>query len=143
MKKTPKFRVIAKPVLTLAVAISFLCSLLTGCHGSVQHHAFTVPDTFDTTQNYEISFWAKNDTNLTQVNIYKQAIADFEALYTCTDFHNFTYIVMTYCHADRNGVLCPVVPLVYMYVSTADCCFVNFNFNIIWTNFRNRNTFHP
>ena len=118
MKKTPKFRVIAKPVLTLAVAISFLCSLLTGCHGSVQHHAFTVPDTFDTTQNYEISFWAKNDTNLTQVNIYKQAIADFEALYPnikvnlrlYTDYGKIYNDVITNLQTDTTPNVCITYP---------------------------------
>ena len=43
--------------------------------------AFQIPESFDTSRNFEISFWAKNDTNITQVGIYKQAIADFEALY--------------------------------------------------------------
>ena len=35
----------------------------------------------DTSKNYEITFWAKNDTNKTQTKIYEQAIADFEELY--------------------------------------------------------------
>ena len=38
-------------------------------------------DTFDTSKNYELTFWAKNDTNKTQTDIYKKAISDFEALY--------------------------------------------------------------
>ncbi len=66
----------------LAVCLLFS---LTGCHGSrVANDAasgFQIPETFDTSRNYEISFWAKNDTNMTQVGIYKQAIADFESLY--------------------------------------------------------------
>ena len=36
---------------------------------------------FDTSRNYTIEFWAKNDSNPTQIKIYKQAKADFEALY--------------------------------------------------------------
>ena len=55
--------------------------LLTGCHGSRERAAFTVPDRFDESRDYEITFWAKNDTNKRQTDIYKQAIADFEALY--------------------------------------------------------------
>ena len=64
--------------------------LLSGCHGAIAapgdsapstDTAYTLPETFDTSRQYEITFWAKNDTNMTQVNIYKQAIADFEALY--------------------------------------------------------------
>ena len=55
--------------------------LLTGCHGSRGLDAFEIPETFDTSREYEITFWAKNDTNLTQVGIYEQAIRDFEELY--------------------------------------------------------------
>ena len=53
----------------------------TGCHGSREQTAFQVPESFDTTEPLEITFWAKNDTNVRQTEIYKQAIADFEALY--------------------------------------------------------------
>ena len=38
---------------------------LTGCHGSRGQSDFTVPEDFDTSRNYEITFWAKNDTNKT------------------------------------------------------------------------------
>lgn len=55
--------------------------LLTGCHGSRGMAEFTVPEGFDTWRNYEITFWAKNDTNKTQTDIYRQAIADFQELY--------------------------------------------------------------
>ncbi len=60
-----------------------LCCLfaLTACHGSKDTTAFEMPETFDESRHYEITFWAKNDTNLTQVAIYEKAIADFEALY--------------------------------------------------------------
>ena len=54
---------------------------LTGCHGSKGMKAFAIPEEFDTSKEHEITFWAKNDTNKTQTNIYEQAIADFEALY--------------------------------------------------------------
>jgi len=59
-----------------------------GCHENkdVEDKPFTVPDEsadngFDTSKNYEITFWAKNDTNINQVAVYKKAVADFEALY--------------------------------------------------------------
>ncbi len=67
-----------------AVSLILLAALLlslTACHGSREQKVFEIPESFDTSRNYEISFWAKNDTNMTQVDIYKQAIADFEALY--------------------------------------------------------------
>ena len=54
---------------------------LTGCHGSRALPEFTVPAELDTAQKYEITFWAKNDTNKNQTDVYKKAIADFESLY--------------------------------------------------------------
>ena len=67
-------------------ALIFFCLLiclltLSGCHGSKGLEAFEVPDEFDTSRTHEITFWAKNDTNLTQVSIYEQAIEAFEKLY--------------------------------------------------------------
>ena len=73
-----------KRVLSSVVSLSaFLLSALTltGCHGSKGMADFTVPEEFDTSRNYEITFWAKNDTNKTQTDIYRQAIADFQELY--------------------------------------------------------------
>ena len=67
--------------LALVCALGGLSLSLTGCHGSKGLPEFTVPEEFDTSRNYEITFWAKNDTNKTQTEIYKKAIADFEALY--------------------------------------------------------------
>ena len=40
-----------------------------------------MPESFDTSKEYEITFWAKNDTNKNQTDIYKKAISDFESLY--------------------------------------------------------------
>lgn len=54
---------------------------LTGCHGSRGMDAFAIPEEFDTSEEYEITFWAKNDTNKTQTAIYEKAIDDFETLY--------------------------------------------------------------
>lgn len=57
------------------------CLLLAGCHGSKETAGFSVPEQFDGQKQYELTFWAKNDTNKRQTDIYKQAIADFEKLY--------------------------------------------------------------
>ncbi len=65
--------------LLLTILISVL--ILTGCHGSKGMESFEMPQEFDTTENYEITFWAKNDTNKTQTAIYEKAIRDFEKLY--------------------------------------------------------------
>ncbi len=74
-----KRRMLAK-VLSLVLLIGSL-GALTGCHGKEGMGAFVIPEEFDVSRDYEITFWAKNDTNKTQTNIYEQAIADFEALY--------------------------------------------------------------
>ena len=65
----------------LLLTLFLLCLALAGCHGSRGLSAFSVPESFDTSRNFEISFWAKNDTNKTQTAIYEKAIRDFEALY--------------------------------------------------------------
>ncbi len=54
---------------------------LAGCHGSKGMEPFKMPVEFDGSRNYEITFWAKNDTNKTQTDIYEKAIADFQKLY--------------------------------------------------------------
>ena len=66
----------------LFFAVVFLLSLaLSGCHGSRETAGFSVPAEFDAETDYEITFWAKNDTNKRQTDIYKQAIEDFQSLY--------------------------------------------------------------
>ncbi len=68
--------------LFLLTAVTVVTVLpLMGCHGSRGMDAFVIPEEFDTARNYEITFWAKNDTNKTQTRIYEKAISDFEALY--------------------------------------------------------------
>lgn len=71
-----------KKFVSLCTAALLLGALaLSGCHGRREQAAFAVPDSFDTSKNYEVVFWAKNDTNKTQTDIYKQAIEDFQQLY--------------------------------------------------------------
>ncbi len=64
----------------LMIAVGSLL-LLTACHGSQSQSTFEIPEEFDTDQEIEITFWAKNDTNKTQTAIYEQAIVDFQELY--------------------------------------------------------------
>lgn len=77
MKRIKKF------VSTLIVMSLGLCTVLclSGCHGTKGLAAFEIPEEFDTSRNYEVTFWAKNDTNKVQTNVYKNAIAEFEKLY--------------------------------------------------------------
>ena len=65
----------------LKVLLPLSLLTLAGCHGSKGLPAFEIPESFDTSKDYNITFWAKNDTNVTQANIYNKAIEDFEALY--------------------------------------------------------------
>ncbi|MBR2527034.1 MAG: extracellular solute-binding protein [Blautia sp.] len=65
----------------LALACVCLALGLTGCHGSKNTTGFSVPEEFDDKRNYEITFWAKNDTNKNQTKIYGKAIEDFQTLY--------------------------------------------------------------
>ena len=53
----------------------FLCMMLgcsivlSGCHGARGLDAFVIPEEFSMDEQYEITFWAKNDTNKLQTEI--------------------------------------------------------------------------
>lgn len=71
-----------KRKIVLSAAFMVVCfTVLTGCHGQERIAAFEIPEEFDLTRDYEITFWAKNDTNKTQTEIYEKAISDFEDAY--------------------------------------------------------------
>ncbi len=67
--------------LLLCLFITLLILPLGGCHGSRQMASFIMPEEFDTSRNYEVVFWAKNDTNKYQTAIYAKAVEDFQKLY--------------------------------------------------------------
>ena len=89
-----------------------------GCHGAQEEKVFTIPEEFDTSRQFEISFWAKNDTNMTQVEIYKQAIEDFQALYPnitvnlrlYTDYGKIYNDVITNIATDTTPNVCITYP---------------------------------
>ena len=91
---------------------------LIGCHGKQESIAFEIPDNFDENRNYEITFWAKNDTNINQVNVYKKAISDFEALYPnitvnlklYTDYSRIYNDVITNIVTDTTPNICITYP---------------------------------
>ena len=74
-------------LLSLLLTLTLVAAPLAGCHGAKEINAFVIPMEFDTSKQYEITFWAKNDTNLTQTRIYEKAITDFEALYPNVKIH--------------------------------------------------------
>lgn len=78
---------VRKRLMAIGVALTLVCSSLslTGCHGSKEERGFDIPGQFDESAKYEITFWAKNDTNKTQTKIYENAISDFEKLYPNID----------------------------------------------------------
>ena len=119
-----------KKLTSLVLALVLLCTILTGCHGQKlvvsevdtasdsPNTIYQIPESFDTSRNYEISFWTKNDTNMTQVEIYKQAIADFEALYPnitvklrlYTDYGKIYNDVITNIATDTTPNVCATYP---------------------------------
>ena len=66
--------------LLLILAVGIL-PFLSSCHKTAELDSFVLPESFDTSREYELTFWSKNDTNIIQAEIYKQAIKDFEEIY--------------------------------------------------------------
>ena len=60
-----------------------LCLLgsLCACHKAKTIETFQIPSQLDSSREFTITFWAKNDSNETQVAVYEKAIADFESYY--------------------------------------------------------------
>ena len=102
----------------IIAVLMLLALVLSGCHGKVERVAFQVPDAFDTSRNYEITFWAKNDTNIKQVQIYEKAIADFQELYPniqvnlrlYTDYGRIYNDVITNIATDTTPNVCITYP---------------------------------
>lgn len=104
----------------LCFLLLFIISLtvLMGCHGSRGLDTFMIPEEFDTAREYEITFWAKNDTNKTQTRIYEKAISDFEALYPnikvnlrlYTDYGRIYNDVITNIATDTTPNVCITYP---------------------------------
>ncbi|MBQ3867823.1 MAG: extracellular solute-binding protein [Clostridia bacterium] len=124
----------------IALALAALCmaGVLTACHGKLVKPGeessegggtlpkFTMPNrtggsadpAFELTGNYEIVFWAKNDTNVAQKKIYEEAIRDFEALYPnihvklklYTDYNDIYRDVITNIPTETTPNLCVSYP---------------------------------
>lgn len=70
-----------KKKIILTFVLMLILPLLAGCHGSQVSSGFSLPDELDAGKEIEIAFWAKNDTNKTQTEIYQRAAEEFHALY--------------------------------------------------------------
>ena len=66
---------------TAVLTAMSLIMTVPGCHRGRKVASFDVPESFDETRTYEITFWAKNDSNITQKRIYQAAIDEFEKIY--------------------------------------------------------------
>lgn len=117
-----------KKLVSMLLLLSLLLSL-TACHGSQEKKVFEIPAEFDTSRNYEITFWAKNDTNMTQVGIYKDAIAAFQACYPnitvnlrlYTDYGKIYNDVITNIATDTTPNVCITYPdHIATYLTGAD-----------------------
>ena len=102
----------------LAALLLACCMTMTGCHTALNKQAFEVPAEFDESRTYELSFWAKTESNVTQANIYKDAIAGFEALYPnikvnlklYTDYGRIYQDVITNIATDSTPNVCITYP---------------------------------
>ncbi len=111
MKKTGR-------ICAVMLLAAMCLTVLSGCHGKKEQTAFAVSEEFDTSREYEITFWAKNDTNKNQTDIYKQAIADFENLYPnitvnlrlYTDYGKIYNDVITNISTDTTPNVCITYP---------------------------------
>ena len=80
--------------------------------------AFSIPEQFDTSRKIELTFWAKNDTNKAQTNVYEKAIRDFEVLYPnisvnlrlYTDYGKIYNDVITNIATDSTPNICITYP---------------------------------
>ena len=70
-----------RKVVIIITLVAILVTSLSSCHGNRAYDPFEMPESFDSTQEYNIIFWAKNDTNNNQVAVYNDAVKAFEELY--------------------------------------------------------------
>ena len=63
-----------KKCVSLLLTLTLMLTLFSGCHGAREQLSFQIPESFDTSRQFEITFWAKNDTNVTQADIYRLSL---------------------------------------------------------------------
>ncbi|MBQ1255895.1 MAG: extracellular solute-binding protein [Clostridia bacterium] len=119
-----------KRYFSLLLLLAFLMVSLSGCHGVNEKKPFVAPETFDESKTYEISFWAKNDTNKTQTEIYEKAISDFEKLYPnvkvnlklYNDYGRIYNDVITNINTDSTPNVCITYPdHIATYMASDNC----------------------
>lgn len=106
-----------------AFILAFVCLLSSAiipaaAHKGLSRDSFEVPETFDTSKKIELSFWAKNDTNVKQAKIYEAAAEKFHELYpnvtvnirTFTDYGTIYQDVLTSLSTDTTPNICITYP---------------------------------
>lgn len=90
-------------VFSFGLILISLCS----CHGTLIEKRppvnlvdFEVPETFDETKKFELTFWAKNDTNKVQQAIFQNAVHSFEELYPNIHINVVQYSDYTSIYSD-------------------------------------------
>ena len=119
-------------VFALLLCLMLCATLLSGCHGAKDTTAFAIPDTFDTSREYEVVFWQKNESNLTQVEVYKKAAEDFMSYYpnihvTIRPFTNYADIyreIITNISTGTTPNVCITYPDHIATYLTSDNCIV-------------------
>ena len=122
-------RRILTTVLLLALLASLVLSLFS-CHGKKVLSKFEIPENFDSERRYEITFWAKNDNNKSQQQIYKKAVADFEQIYPnikvnlrmFSDYNEIYKNVITNIQTDTTPNVCISYP---DHIATYNASFEN------------------
>lgn len=97
--------IINKIVSVLLLLSTVLATLsLFACHKYKASSEFVIPDEFDTSKDYEITFWAKNEQNDAQVAVYEKIIEEFESIYPNIDvkIEHFTDYTLIYQKALTN-----------------------------------------
>ncbi len=91
----------------IILSIAFLTLGLTACHGrlvpkndKIEAIDFEVPEAFDETKEHQITFWAKNDTNKIQQEIFNQAVEEFQKLYPNIHIQVIQYSDYTKIYSD-------------------------------------------
>lgn len=108
---------IISALLLFAVLLSSLS--LFSCHTrKPEEWTFTMPEEFDTSKTYEITFWAKNENNAAQRQIYKEAVEGFQEIYpnikvtlrNFTDYNEIYQNVITNISTNTTPNVCITYP---------------------------------
>lgn len=84
----------------LFILAFFICFSLFGCHRGKMRAEFVLPEEFDATREYNITFWSKNDSNKEQKRIYNDTITRFNEYYPNIHVEIVAYNDYTAIHKD-------------------------------------------